>query len=45
MSAEVYKNFIDALFVMLKGMGGIFIVLIAIYCSIKFLVKMFPEKR
>lgn len=44
MNASVYQTFMAALEVMAKGMGGIFVVLLAIYLSIKFLIKVFPEK-
>jgi Na+-transporting methylmalonyl-CoA/oxaloacetate decarboxylase gamma subunit len=44
MNASVYGNFMEALIVMVKGMGGIFVVLFAIYLSIKFLIRVFPEK-
>lgn len=38
------NNFTKALIVMLKGMGGIFVVLFAIFLCIKFLIRVFPEK-
>lgn len=44
MSANAYETFLAALVVMGKGMGGIFVVLFAIYLSIKFLIRVFPEK-
>jgi hypothetical protein len=44
MNAEALNNFMSALVVMAKGMGGIFVVLFAIYLSIKFLIRVFPEK-
>lgn len=44
MTPEIMNNFMTSLKVMLYGMGGIFIVLLAIYLCIKFLIKVFPEK-
>jgi hypothetical protein len=44
MNESVFANFMAALEVMWKGMGGIFVVLLAIYLSIKFLIRVFPEK-
>ena len=44
MNAGIYKTFMAALEVMAKGMGGIFVVLLAIFLSIKFLIRVFPEK-
>lgn len=44
MGAEIMDNFVKALIVMLQGMGGIFVVLLAIYFCIKFLIRVFPEK-
>ncbi len=41
---SVYEIFVASLEVMAKGMGGIFVVLLAIYLSIKFLIRVFPEK-
>ena len=45
MSAETIDNIYKALYLMVQGMGGIFIVLGAIYIAIKLLIKIFPEKR
>jgi hypothetical protein len=39
------SNFYASLEVMAKGMGGIFVVLLAIYLCIKFLIRVFPEKK
>jgi hypothetical protein len=44
MNAGIYENFMAALEVMAKGMGGIFVVLLAIFLCIKFLIRVFPEK-
>jgi hypothetical protein len=40
----VYETFMAALVVMAKGMGGIFVVMLAIFLCIKFLIRVFPEK-
>ncbi len=44
MSDAVMANFYTSLEVLLKGMGGIFIVLFIIFLLIKGLIKVFPEK-
>lgn len=45
MSEAVMANFSASLGVMLKGMGGIFIVLFLIFLLIKALIILFPEKK
>lgn len=39
------QAFIDSLWIMLKGMAGIFIVTIVIALAMFALMKLFPEKR
>lgn len=45
MNSDIINNFHESLWVMAKGMGGIFVVLLAIYLCIKFLIRVFPEKN
>ncbi len=40
-----FKAFIDSLWIMLKGMAGIFAVTIVIALAMIALVKLFPEKK
>jgi Na+-transporting methylmalonyl-CoA/oxaloacetate decarboxylase gamma subunit len=44
MNGAIMANFNESLRVLVSGMGGIFIVLFAIFLMIKALIKLFPEK-
>jgi hypothetical protein len=45
MSSTVMANFQASLGILVAGMGGIFVVLIAIYLLIKLLIFAFPEQK
>jgi|APDOM4702015248_1054824.scaffolds.fasta_scaffold2283646_1 Na+-transporting methylmalonyl-CoA/oxaloacetate decarboxylase gamma subunit len=45
MNSAVMANFQESLKVLVYGMGGIFVVLFAIYLLIKLLIFAFPEQK
>lgn len=45
MNSVIMANFQTSLGVLVAGMGGIFVVLIAIYLMIKLLIFAFPEPK
>jgi hypothetical protein len=45
MSSIVMANFNESLSILLYGMGGIFVVLLAIFLLIKLLIFAFPEEK